>query len=117
MFPDTTWDTLLSTLSMTGDGPGDGFWDGDLVEYKMTDGNTAFEYALHHERIDILRVLLEADNSFVSSGTAPVPLLFAALKNNIQLLELLLQYGADVIAKTDVAGQLSSGQRPTTQTP
>ena len=77
-------------------------WDLDLAEYKISGGNTAFEYGLKHEQNDILQLFLDADCSSVLSGKAPVPLLFAAYKNNIQMLELLLRYGADVNAKDQI---------------
>jgi ankyrin repeat protein len=78
------------------------FWNSHPEGYEILCGHTAFEYAIGRGQTDIVEMLLEADDSSVLSKATPVPLLFAAYANNLPMVELLLQQGAEVNAKDTV---------------
>jgi ankyrin repeat protein len=76
---------------------------GAIVDHVDNKGITALGYACHKECDDVVRVLLENDANvnFTYKLTGWTPLIYACYKqDNIEIIKLLLDYGADVNYKS-----------------
>lgn len=70
--------------------------DDDLREYKVSDGSTAFQYALARGHVDIVQLLLDVDSTQALSSTRSLPLLLAAKDNSVRGVEVLFRDSAQV---------------------
>src|SRR5205823_6549536 len=75
--------------------------------------NTPLHEAIYHNKMDITELLLKAGADVNAIGDGKVPLITATLKNNIAIVNLLLNYGAAIEGrgqKNDTALHIAAGE-------